>query len=53
MSNYAKAKLVAVVQVPFAVPGLLAVNTMALLILGQHGGLPIWLKSAAALFLAF
>lgn len=34
-------------------PGLLAVNTAALLALDSVGGIPGWVKSAVALFLAF
>lgn len=37
----------------YALPALLAVNTMALVALERLGGIPNWLKSAAALFLAF
>jgi hypothetical protein len=36
----------------YVLPGLLAVNTVALLALDQIGGIPQWLKSAVALFLA-
>ena len=34
-------------------PSVLALNTMALLALNQLGGIPAWVKTAAALFLAF
>ena len=34
-------------------PAMLAVNTVALLALDQIGGIPQWVKAAAALFLAF
>ncbi len=34
-------------------PSVLALNTMALLALDQLGGVPAWVKTAAALFLAF
>jgi hypothetical protein len=37
----------------YVLPALLAVNTVALLALDQIGGIPQWLKAAAALFLAF
>jgi hypothetical protein len=32
---------------------LLAINTFALLAIDQLGGIPDWIKSAAALFLSF
>lgn len=34
-------------------PGVLAVNTFALLALDRLGGIPQWIKTAASLFLAF
>ena len=34
-------------------PAMLAVNTFALLALDQLGGIPNWVKTAAALFLSF
>lgn len=34
-------------------PGMLAVNTVALLALDYLGGFPAWIKTAAALFLSF
>jgi hypothetical protein len=37
----------------WALPGVLAVNTVALLTLEQLGGVPSWVKAAVALFLAF
>ena len=40
-------------QLPYALPMLLAVNTFALLALDRVGGIPDWIKSAVALFLAF
>ena len=36
-----------------AMPMILAVNTFALLALERLGGIPQWIKSAVALFLAF
>jgi hypothetical protein len=53
MRNYAKARLESAVQVPFALPAVLALNALALVVIEQHGALPGWLKAAAALFLAF
>jgi len=37
----------------YVLPAVLAVNTVALLALNALGGIPVWIKSAAALFLAF
>jgi hypothetical protein len=37
----------------FIVPAMLGVNTLALLALQQLGGIPDWIKTAAALFLSF
>ena len=37
----------------YILPGVLAVNTVALFALDQLGGIPQWIKTAAALFLAF
>lgn len=37
----------------YLLPGMLAVNTVALLALDHLGGIPQWVKTAAALFLAF
>jgi hypothetical protein len=41
------------ISVQYALPMLLAVNTFALLAINQMGGIPDWIKSAAALFLSF
>ena len=41
------------VSVQYALPMLLAVKTFALLAIDQLGGIPDWIRSAAALFLAF
>ena len=40
-------------QLSSALPMLLAVNTFALLAFDRLGGIPDWIKSAVALFLAF
>ena len=37
----------------YLLPAVLAVNTVALLALDSLGGIPRWVKAAAALFLAF
>jgi hypothetical protein len=41
------------ISVQYALPMLLAINTFALLAIDQLGGIPDWIKSAAALFLSF
>lgn len=41
------------ISVQYALPMLLTVNTFALLAIDQLGGIPDWIKSAAALFLSF
>ena len=46
-------KLESALSATYVLPALLAVNTMALLALDSLGGIPRWIKSAAALFLAF
>lgn len=46
-------KLESAVSTTYLLPGMLAVNTVVLLALDQLGGIPSWLKTVAALFLAF
>ena len=46
-------KLESTFSTAYILPGLLAVNTVALLALDQLGGIPSWLKTVIALFLAF
>jgi hypothetical protein len=41
------------VTIPYALPMLLAVNTFALVALEHLGGIPVWIKSAVAVFLSF
>jgi hypothetical protein len=41
------------ISVQYVLPMMLAVNTLALLAIDQLGGIPDWIRSAAALFLAF
>lgn len=56
MNNIAQTrttKLDSTLSAGYVLPGLLAVNTVALLALDQLGGIPRWVKTAAALFLAF
>jgi hypothetical protein len=56
MNNIAQTRvtrLEAALSTSYILPGVLAVNTVALLALDQLGGIPQWVKTAAALFLAF
>lgn len=47
------ARLEGVLSAGYILPGVLAVNTVALLALDRLGGIPQWVKTAAALFLSF
>ena len=42
-----------VMSLSYALPMLLAANTFALIAANELGGIPDWIKSAVALFLAF
>jgi hypothetical protein len=56
MNNVAQTRttrLEAVFSAAYVLPSLLAVNTVALFALDQLGGIPSWIKTAAALFLQF
>ena len=56
MNNVAQTRttrLEAVLSANTVLPSMLAVNTVALLALDHLGGIPAWIKTAAALFLAF
>ena len=56
MNNIAQTpstRLESALSASYILPGVLAVNTVALLALDQLGGIPQWIKTAAALFLAF
>ena len=55
MNNIAESRSTAAASLAssWALPMLLAINTFALLALDQLGQIPSWIKSAAALFLAF
>lgn len=56
MNNIAQTRttrLEAALSASYILPGVLAVNTVALLALDQLGGIPQWVKTATALFLAF
>lgn len=46
-------KLESALPASYVLPALLAVNTVALLALDRLGGIPEWIRSAAALFLSF
>lgn len=55
MNNFAqaRAKTESMLNASYVLPSVLAVNTAALFALDQVGGIPNWIKTAAALFLAF
>ncbi len=56
MNNVAQTRttrLEAALSASYVLPSMLAVNTVALLALDGLGGIPQWVKTAAALFLAF
>ena len=56
MNNVAQTRstrLENVLSASYVLPSMLALNTVALLALDQLGGIPAWVKTAAALFLAF
>jgi hypothetical protein len=56
MSNLAAAartKAESLVPTAYLLPSMLAVNTIALFALDRLGEIPSWIKTVAALFLAF
>ena len=56
MNNLATARTKAadsLIPVSVVLPSMLAVNTLALFALNWLGGIPTWIKTAAALFLSF
>jgi hypothetical protein len=56
MNNIAQTRTTrveAALSASYVLPAVLAVNTVALLALDRLGGIPEWIKTAAALFLAF
>jgi hypothetical protein len=46
-------RLESVLSAQYVLPSMLALNTVALFALDRLGGLPAWVKTAAALFLSF
>ena len=46
-------RLESVLSAGYVLPSMLALNTVALLALDRLGGIPSWVKTAAALFLSF
>jgi hypothetical protein len=46
-------RLEAVLSASTVLPSMLALNTVALFALDRLGGIPAWIKTAAALFLSF
>lgn len=56
MNNVAQTRihrLESVLSASTVLPSLLALNTLALFALDRLGGIPSWIKTAVALFLAF
>jgi hypothetical protein len=56
MNNMAQARTkveTALSSTSYLLPAMLAANTLALFALAQLGGIPNWIKTATALFLAF
>ena len=55
MNNLAqtRTKIEALSGSSWLLPAMLAANTLALFALNQLGGIPNWIKTATALFLAF
>lgn len=49
----ARTKAESLLSASYLLPATLAVNTIALFALDQLGGIPNWLKTVVALFLAF
>ena len=49
----ARTKTESLLNAQYVLPSVLAVNSAALIALEQLGGIPSWIKTAAALFLAF
>ena len=49
----AATKLESVLSANYVLPAMLATNTLALVALDRLGGIPQWVKTAVALFLAF
>ena len=48
-----RSKAESLVPASVILPSMLAVNTLALFALNSLGGIPDWIKTAAALFLSF
>lgn len=46
-------KLVGADQIAYSLPAMLAANTLLLVMLDRQGMIPEWVRTAAALFLAF
>lgn len=56
MNNVAQTRttrLESVLSAQYVLPSMLALNTVALYALDRLGGIPAWVKTAAALFLSF
>ena len=53
LANTVTTRFESALSATWLLPGVLAANTFALLALDRLGGIPQWIKTAAALFLAF
>ncbi|HEX7832454.1 MAG TPA: hypothetical protein VF787_22540 [Thermoanaerobaculia bacterium] len=56
MNNIAQTrttKIESALSAAYVLPSMLALNTVALFALDSLGGIPSWVKTAAALFLSF
>ena len=53
IATAARTKAESLMPATLVLPTMLAVNTLALFALNSLGGIPDWIKTAAALFLSF
>ena len=53
ISTATATKLESVLSANYVLPAMLATNTLALVALDRLGGIPQWVKTAVALYLAF
>ena len=53
MNNVAQTRTTSALSATYVLPAMLATNTLALVALDRLGGIPQWVKTAVALFLAF
>lgn len=53
MNNALQTRTATKLDARYVLPAMLATNTLALVALDRLGGIPQWVKTAVALFLAF